>query len=62
MTTTVAHEALLPTYARYDVTFVRGEGSWLVDDGGGCMQGRPYGGSERRLLSLYGLPDGSGGF
>ncbi len=38
-----------------------------TDDGGGCapnslMQGRPYGGSERRPLSLHGLPDGSGGF
>lgn len=26
--------ALLPTYARQDVTFVRGEGAWLVDDAG----------------------------
>jgi acetylornithine/N-succinyldiaminopimelate aminotransferase len=26
--------ALLPTYARQDVTFVRGEGVWLVDDEG----------------------------
>jgi acetylornithine/N-succinyldiaminopimelate aminotransferase len=25
---------LLPTYARQDVTFVRGEGAWLVDDTG----------------------------
>jgi acetylornithine/N-succinyldiaminopimelate aminotransferase len=25
---------VLPTYARQDVTFVRGEGSWLVDDAG----------------------------
>src|SRR5918992_969555 len=25
---------LLPTYARQDVTFVRGEGAWLVDDAG----------------------------
>jgi acetylornithine/N-succinyldiaminopimelate aminotransferase len=25
---------LLPTYVRQDVTFVSGEGSWLVDDGG----------------------------
>jgi acetylornithine/N-succinyldiaminopimelate aminotransferase len=41
VTTTVAHEALLPTYARYDVTFVRGEGAWLVDDGG------------RRYLDLF---------
>jgi len=30
----VAHEALLPTYARLDVTFVEGEGAWLVDDAG----------------------------
>jgi acetylornithine/N-succinyldiaminopimelate aminotransferase len=27
--------AVLPTYARTDVTFVRGQGSWLVDDAGG---------------------------
>ena len=26
--------AVLPTYARTDVTFVSGEGCWLVDDGG----------------------------
>ena len=26
---------VLPTYARQDVTFVTGEGSWLVDDAGG---------------------------
>jgi predicted acetylornithine/succinylornithine family transaminase len=32
---------LLPTYARHDVTFVRGKGSWLVDDGG------------RRYLDLF---------
>jgi predicted acetylornithine/succinylornithine family transaminase len=30
----VATEALLPTYARAGVTFVRGEGSWLWDDAG----------------------------
>jgi len=29
-----AHAPLLPTYARLDVTFVDGEGSWLVDDAG----------------------------
>jgi acetylornithine aminotransferase len=30
--TSLAHSpALLPTYARQDVTFVRGEGSWLID-------------------------------
>ena len=27
----IAHAAVLPTYARQDVTFVRGEGSWLED-------------------------------
>jgi predicted acetylornithine/succinylornithine family transaminase len=32
---------LLPTYARQEVTFVRGKGSWLVDDGG------------RRYLDLF---------
>jgi acetylornithine/N-succinyldiaminopimelate aminotransferase len=31
---TVASPPLLPTYARQDVTFVRGEGSWLVDADG----------------------------
>jgi acetylornithine/succinyldiaminopimelate/putrescine aminotransferase len=30
----VTHAPLLPTYARLDVTFVDGDGSWLVDDGG----------------------------
>ena len=30
----IAVDALLPTYARADVTFVRGEGSWLWDDAG----------------------------
>ena len=29
-----ARSSLLPTYARQDVTFVRGEGCWLVDDEG----------------------------
>ena len=33
MTTALA-APLLPTYARYDVSFVRGEGSWLVADSG----------------------------
>ena len=27
-------EALFPTYARYPVSFVKGEGSWLTDDSG----------------------------
>jgi len=30
----VAGAAVLPTYARQDVTFVRGEGAWLEDAGG----------------------------
>jgi acetylornithine/N-succinyldiaminopimelate aminotransferase len=30
----IAHAPLLPTYARLDVTFVDGDGSWLVDDEG----------------------------
>jgi predicted acetylornithine/succinylornithine family transaminase len=30
----IAHAAVLPTYARQDVTFVRGEGSWLEDADG----------------------------
>jgi acetylornithine/N-succinyldiaminopimelate aminotransferase len=34
---TVVEAALLPTYARQDVTFVRGEGSWLED-----AEGRRY--------------------
>ena len=35
MTTTLTHAApLLPTYARQDVTFVRGDGSWLIDSNG----------------------------
>jgi acetylornithine/N-succinyldiaminopimelate aminotransferase len=32
--TVAAAPALLPVYARQDVTFVRGEGSWLFDDRG----------------------------
>ena len=32
--TITAHGSLLPTYARSDVTFVSGEGSWLVDADG----------------------------
>jgi predicted acetylornithine/succinylornithine family transaminase len=34
MSATALAPTLLPTYARQDVTFVRGEGSWLYDDGG----------------------------
>ena len=34
MSTTLATAALLPTYARADVTFVSGEGAWLVDADG----------------------------
>jgi acetylornithine/N-succinyldiaminopimelate aminotransferase len=34
MTAAVATSHVLPTYARQDVTFVRGEGSWLWDDAG----------------------------
>ena len=34
MSATTLAPALLPTYARQDVTFVRGEGSWLYDDEG----------------------------
>ena len=30
----ISHSPLLPTYARLDVTFVDGDGSWLVDDQG----------------------------
>lgn len=30
----IATSSLLPTYARLDVTFVDGDGSWLVDDAG----------------------------
>jgi acetylornithine/N-succinyldiaminopimelate aminotransferase len=34
MTQSVAQHNLLPTYARADVTFVDGDGSWLVDSNG----------------------------
>jgi acetylornithine/N-succinyldiaminopimelate aminotransferase len=34
MTTIAEQQLLLPTYARQDVTFVGGDGSWLVDDRG----------------------------
>jgi len=34
VSTTLATAALLPTYARADVTFVSGEGAWLVDADG----------------------------
>jgi acetylornithine/N-succinyldiaminopimelate aminotransferase len=34
MTRTVAQQHLLPTYARLGVTFVEGDGSWLVDSEG----------------------------
>jgi acetylornithine/N-succinyldiaminopimelate aminotransferase len=34
MTPQTLDSALLPTYARADVTFVRGEGSWLIDADG----------------------------
>jgi acetylornithine/N-succinyldiaminopimelate aminotransferase len=34
MTSTLTTASLLPTYARHDVTFVSGEGSWLVDADG----------------------------
>src|SRR5258707_12323410 len=34
MTQSLAQHNLLPTYARSDVTFVEGEGSWLVDSQG----------------------------
>jgi len=34
MSTTLTAAALLPTYARADVTFVSGDGVWLVDTGG----------------------------
>jgi acetylornithine/N-succinyldiaminopimelate aminotransferase len=40
--TTALAAPLLPTYARHDVTFVRGEGSWVWDDAG------------RRYLDLLG--------
>jgi acetylornithine/N-succinyldiaminopimelate aminotransferase len=42
MTTTIMRAPLLDTYARTDVTFVRGNGSWLEDDDG------------RRYLDLVG--------
>ena len=34
MTSVLTTASLLPTYARHDVTFVSGEGSWLVDSEG----------------------------
>jgi len=34
MTQVLTHHNLLPTYARQDVTFVEGDGSWLVDSTG----------------------------
>jgi acetylornithine/N-succinyldiaminopimelate aminotransferase len=34
MTAVAEQQRLLPTYARQDVTFVGGDGAWLVDDGG----------------------------
>jgi acetylornithine/N-succinyldiaminopimelate aminotransferase len=34
MTQSVAQHNLLPTYARADITFVEGDGSWLVDSNG----------------------------
>jgi predicted acetylornithine/succinylornithine family transaminase len=42
VSTTLATTALLPTYARADVTFVSGEGAWLTDTNG------------RRYLDLLG--------
>ena len=42
MSTTALSAAILPTYARQNVTFVAGEGAWLVDDAG------------RRYLDLVG--------
>jgi len=42
VTSLATQPRLLPTYARQDVTFVRGEGSWLWDDAG------------RRYLDLVG--------
>ena len=41
MTSVMTEPKLLPTYARLDVTFTHGEGSWLVDAGG------------RRYLDLF---------
>jgi acetylornithine/N-succinyldiaminopimelate aminotransferase len=34
MTLVTTHRNLLPTYARQDITFVEGDGSWLVDSEG----------------------------
>jgi acetylornithine/N-succinyldiaminopimelate aminotransferase len=34
MTQVMTHHNLLPTYARQDVTFVEGDGSWLIDSAG----------------------------
>jgi acetylornithine/N-succinyldiaminopimelate aminotransferase len=34
MSVTAATSPLLPTYARHDVSFARGQGCWLVDDAG----------------------------
>jgi len=34
VTVAATRSVLLPTYARLDVTFVSGDGAWLVDDGG----------------------------
>ena len=31
MNSTLTSPALLPTYARYDVTFASGDGVWLTD-------------------------------
>jgi predicted acetylornithine/succinylornithine family transaminase len=42
LSTTALSAAILPTYARQNVTFVAGEGAWLVDDAG------------RRYLDLVG--------
>src|SRR5205085_11575862 len=42
MSTAATHAPLLETYARTDVTFVRGDGAWLEDDDG------------RRYLDLVG--------
>jgi ornithine--oxo-acid transaminase len=40
-TTALGNPALLPTYARLGVTFVEGDGAWLIDDAG------------RRYLDLF---------
>jgi acetylornithine/N-succinyldiaminopimelate aminotransferase len=34
VTQVLSHHNVLPTYARLDVTFVDGDGSWLIDDAG----------------------------